>query len=94
MIPIEQQAPPWPALFHRRVTSAKAMKVTADNLTQAAKWTGGHTWASSVVVPIRMSNGRTGEMTAGAGDWIVEIAPDTFQVWPADRFHAEWEAAR
>ena len=55
---------------------------------------GGHTWMFSVVVPIRMSNGRTWEMTANAGDWIVEIAPDTFQVWPADRFHAEWEAAR
>ena len=93
MIPIEQQAPPWPARYNRRVTSAKAMKVTYETLEQARKFCGGHLWASSVVVPIRMSTGRTGEMTAAPGDWIVEIDPDTFQVWPADRFRMEWEAA-
>ena len=93
MIPIEQQ-PPWPAVFHRRVTSAKAILVTTTTLTQAVDFCGGHLWASSVVVPILMSNGRTGEMTAAPGDWIVEIAPDHFQVWPGDRFRMEWEAAR
>lgn len=93
MIPVETDTM-WPVAVNRRVTTAKAMKVTAANLAQAADWVSGHTWASSVVVPIRMSNGRTGEMTAGAGDWIVEIATDTFQVWPGDRFHAEWEAGQ
>lgn len=91
MLPVEAETA-WPVAIRRRVTRAKAMHVTSGNLAQAAAWTSGHTWAASVVVPIRMSNGRTGEMTAGAGDWIVEIAPDTFQVWPADRFHMEWEA--
>lgn len=76
--------------FRRRITACKAIRVTPDNLEEAAHWCGGHLWAGCVVVPVQF-NGKRGEMRAEVGDWIVRTPLTlTCQVWPNDRFVAEW----
>ena len=81
---------PWPAEYRRKVTRCKAMRVSTDNLEQVAAWCGGHTWASSVVVPI-WTDGKRGEDTAPIGSWVVEVGL-AFQVWPHEHFTAQWQA--
>jgi hypothetical protein len=80
----------WPAEYRRKVTGCKAMRVTTENLPQVAAWCGGHTWASSVVVPI-WSDGKRGEDVAPIGHWVVQVG-GVFRIWPAEAFTAEWTA--
>ena len=62
----------------------------SDLLPHIAEWCGGHTWANSVVVPVRNKNGTPGEATAAPGDVVVKLAPGLFGVWPGPLFDAEW----
>ena len=80
----------WPGEYRRKVTRCKAMRVTTENLPQVAAFCGGHTWASSVVVPI-WSDGKRGEDTAPIGSWVVQVGL-AFQVWPHEHFTAQWQA--
>lgn len=73
-----------PVEVRRRVLTARAVRVTYDNLADVARWCAGHTWASSVVVPVD-----GGEQSAPPGTWVV-LSPHGWQVWPDHRFRAEW----
>ena len=67
------------------------MRVTTENLPQVAAWCGGHTWASSVVVPI-WTDGKRGEDTARSAPAVVQVGL-AFQVWPHEHFTApQWQA--
>ena len=81
---------PWPAEYRRKVTTCKAMRVSTDNLEQVAAWCKGHTWASSVVVPV-WHDGKRGEDTAPIGSWVVQTGP-AFRVWTHEMFAAQWQA--
>lgn len=74
-----------PVEVRRRVLTARAVRVTYDNLADVARWCAGHTWASSVVVPIAGG----GEQAAGVGSWVVRTAAG-WHVWPDRQFRAEW----
>ena len=74
-----------PSRWRRGTTEADALRVTADGLREAAAFCGGHTWAASVVVPLR-----DGEGTAGPGDWIVRYDSGDIAVWPDATFRRVW----
>ena len=83
--------------FVRRRPTCLAMRVTEANLAEVAAWAGGHTWASSVVVPtMRLVDGqwRTGEHPAHVGDWVVKHRDGRHQVYYDDDFRIEWMAAK
>jgi hypothetical protein len=91
VLPIEEHdRPQWPQTYLRRHTRCKAWRVSSDTLPLIAQWCGGHTWASSVVVPIRNRNGTPGEASAAIGDVVVEMADNVWAVWPGPLFDAEW----
>lgn len=75
-----------PSRWRRGTTEADALRVTADGLREAAAFCGGHTWAASVVVPLR-----GGEDTAGPGDWIVRYDTGELAVWPDATFRRVWK---
>lgn len=82
--------------YVRRRATCLAMRVTEHNLAEVAAWTGGHTWASSVVVPtMRLVDGwLTGEHPAHVGDWVARLGDGRYQVMSDDDFRVEWMAAR
>ena len=83
--------------YVRRRPTCLAMRVTEHNLAEVAAWAGGHTWASSVVVPtLRMVDGqwRTGEHPAHVGDWVARLGDGRYQVLGDDEFRTEWMAAK
>ena len=83
--------------FVRRWPTCLAMRVSAANLAEVAAWAGGHTWASSVVVPtMRMvdSQWRVGEHPAHVGDWVARLGDGRYQVYYDDDFRVEWMAAQ
>ena len=60
-----------------------AMRVQDVTMQAVCAWTGGHTWARSVVVPIP-----DGEQAAAVGDWVVTDDGKTFSVWSDADFRA------
>ena len=81
----------------RRHTRCVAKRVTADNLADVAEFCGGHTWASSVVVPTMIlvdGQWQTGETPAAPGDWVLRLPNHRWQVMSNDTFRVEWMVAR
>lgn len=100
MIPIEQYEEQWePRLFRPRRDAVRAWRVGGGNLDAVARWCGGHTWATSVVVPVRGLR-LPGESSARPGDWVVTSGDDgDFRVMSDADFRATFlpvavEAAR
>ena len=77
-----------PIEFRRRIVAGHAVRVADTNLAEVAKWCGGHTWASAVVVPV-VDGDRPGEQFAPPGTWVVRTAHG-WHVWPDRQFRAEW----
>ena len=83
--------------FIRRRPTCLAMRVSDATLSEVAAWAGGHTWASSVVVPtMRLVDGqwRAGEHAAHVGDWVARLGDGRHQVMSDGDFRVEWMAAQ
>ena len=76
-----------PSRWRRGTTEAEAWRVGHDRLTEIAAWCGGHTWASSVVVPVKPGE----ELAASLGDWVVRLPDGVQGVWPDATFRRLWK---
>lgn len=76
-----------PSRWKRGLTTAEAWRVGHDRLAEIAAWCGGHTWASSVVVPVKPGE----ELAASPGDWVVRDHYGNLGVWPDATFRRMWK---
>lgn len=67
--------------YRPRVNSCTAEQVTHANLQALALATGGHTWASTLILP--------GEVICPVGSWVLRLGPGRFVRGPED-FLNEW----
>jgi hypothetical protein len=66
------------ATFRPRLDACAAVQVSHDNLRALAEATGGHTWASSLILP--------GEVVCPVGWWVLR----RFAALSDEDFRARW----
>jgi hypothetical protein len=76
-------------VFHRRVTTCRAVQVTASNLSEVAAWCGGSTWAASVLVPMTSNGQRCGEVGAPVGAWVLQVGT-CYEAWTDQQLRDQW----
>ena len=70
------------ATFRPRLDACAAVRISHDNLRALAEATGGHTWASSLILP--------GEVVCPVGWWVLRVGPRRFAALSDEDFRARW----
>ena len=70
------------ATFRPRLDACAAVRIGHDNLRALAEATGGHTWASSLILP--------GEVVCPVGWWVLRVGPRRFAALSDEDFRARW----
>ena len=80
------------ATFHRRVTTCRAVQVTASTLKEVAAWCGGSTYTTSVLIRQTIIDELVGWSSANPGGWVIQIGP-RYEALTDAEFQAEWVPA-